>query len=72
MFIYVCIYIYIYRERERERKREREKERESEREKRSVCVSAKLLQSYLTLCNPMDSSPPSSSVHGIPQTRILE
>ena len=26
----------------------------------------------LTLCNPMDCSPPSSSVHGILQTRILE
>ena len=26
----------------------------------------------LTLCDPMDSSPPGSSVHGILQTRILE
>ena len=25
-----------------------------------------------TLCNPMDCSPPGSSVHGILQTRILE
>ena len=25
-----------------------------------------------TLCNPMDCSPPGSSVHGIPQARILE
>ena len=29
-------------------------------------------RSYLTLCNPMDSSPPGSSVHGILQARILE
>ena len=29
-------------------------------------------QSCLTLCNPMDYSPPGSSVHGISQTRILE
>ena len=29
-------------------------------------------QSCLTLCNPMDSSPPGSSVHGILQARILE
>ena len=29
-------------------------------------------QSYLTLCNPMDCSPPGSSVHGILQVRILE
>ena len=27
---------------------------------------------YLTLCNPMDCSPPSSSVHGISRARILE
>ena len=25
-----------------------------------------------TLCNPMDCSPPGSSLHGIPQARILE
>ena len=29
-------------------------------------------QSYLTLCDPMDCSPPGSSVHGILQARILE
>ena len=29
-------------------------------------------QSCLTLCDPMDSSPPGSSVHGILQSRILE
>ena len=27
-------------------------------------------QSFLTLCNPMDRSPPGSSVHGILQARI--
>ena len=32
----------------------------------------KWLQSCLTLCNPMDCSPPGSSVHGILQARILE
>ena len=26
----------------------------------------------LLICNPMDCSPPGSSVHGIPQERILE
>ena len=36
-----------------------------------ACVQAQLLQSCLTLCNPMDCSPPGSSVHGIPQARIL-
>ena len=36
------------------------------------CVSAKSLQSCLNLCDPMDSSPPSSSVYGILQIRILE
>jgi len=29
-------------------------------------------QSCLTLCNPLDCSPPGSSVHGIFQARILE
>ena len=28
------------------------------------CVCAQLLQSCLTLCDPMDSSPPGSSIHG--------
>ena len=31
-----------------------------------------LLQSCLTLCDPMDCSPPGSSVHGILQARIME
>ena len=29
-------------------------------------------ETCLTLCNPVDCSPPSSSVHGISQARILE
>ena len=29
-------------------------------------------ESCLTLCNPMDCSPPGSSLHGISQARILE
>ena len=33
---------------------------------------AKLLQSCQTLSDPMDCSPPASSVHGILQARILE
>ena len=33
---------------------------------------AKLLQSCPTLDDPMDGSPPGSSVHGILQARILE
>ena len=38
----------------------------------STAVAAKSLQSCPTLCDPMDCSPPSSSVHGILQGRILE
>ena len=37
-----------------------------------TCVYAKSLQSCLILCDPMDSSRPGSSVHGILQARILE
>ena len=35
-------------------------------------LHAQLLQSRLTLCNPMGCSPPGSSVQGILQARILE
>ena len=35
-------------------------------------MHAKSLQSCPTLCNPMDCSPPGSSVHGILQARILQ
>ena len=35
-------------------------------------LHAHSLQSCLILCNPMDCSPPDSSVHGILQARILE
>ena len=35
-------------------------------------VHAKLLQSCLTLCDPVDPSPLGSSAHGILQARILE
>ena len=37
-----------------------------------MCMSAKLLQSCLTLCVPKDCNPPGSSVHGILQASILE
>ena len=37
-----------------------------------MCVYIQLLQSCLTLCNPMDYSPPVSSVHGIFQASRLE
>ena len=46
--------------------------------KSSVChhchyyACVKSLQSCLTLCSPIDYSPPGSSVHGILQPRILE
>ena len=37
-----------------------------------LAAAAKLLQSCPTLCDPIDSSPPGSSVLGILQARILE
>ena len=37
-----------------------------------MCVHAKLLQLCLTLCDPMDYSPPGSSVLRILQARLLE
>ena len=35
-------------------------------------VQAKSLRLYQTLCEPMDYSPPGSSIHGISLERILE
>ena len=35
-------------------------------------LSMKVAQSCLTLCDPVDYSPPGSSIHGILQARILE
>ena len=37
-----------------------------------IAVAAKLLQSCLTLCDPINGSPPGSSVPGILQARIVE
>ena len=38
----------------------------------SAAAAAKSLQSCLTLCDPIDGSPPGSPVPGIPQARTLE
>ena len=37
-----------------------------------AAAAAKSLQSCLTLCDPIEGSPPGSSVHGIFQARVLE
>ena len=39
---------------------------------KTAAAAAKSLQSGPTLCDPMDSSPPGSSVHRILQARTLE
>ena len=38
----------------------------------AAAAAAKLLQLCPTLCDPIDGSPPGSSVHGIFQARVLE
>ena len=38
----------------------------------NAAAAAKLLQSCLTLCDPIDGSPPGSPVPGILQARTLE
>ena len=38
----------------------------------SAAAAAKLLQPYLTLCDPRDGSPPGSPIPGILQARTLE
>ena len=37
-----------------------------------VKSESEVAQSCLTLCDPMDCSPPGSSIHGIFQARVLE
>ena len=41
-------------------------------EKVAAAAAAKLLQSGLTLCDPIDGSPPGSPIPGILQARTLE
>ena len=41
-------------------------------EESAAAAAAKLLQSYSTLCNPIDGSPLGSPVSGILQARTLE
>ena len=36
------------------------------------CCCCLVTKSCPTLCDPMDCSPPGSSIHGIPQARVLE
>ena len=48
------------------------KKQQLELDMKQAAAAAKLLQSCLTLCDPMDSSPAGSPVHGILQARILE
>ena len=38
----------------------------------AAAAAAESLQSYLTLCDPIDGSPPGSSVPGMVQARTLE
>jgi len=38
----------------------------------AAAAAAKSLQSCPTLCNPIDNSPPGSSIPGIFQARVLE
>ena len=41
-------------------------------QKESESVKVLVAQLCLTLCNPMDCSPPGSCVHGVFLTRVLE
>ena len=41
-------------------------------EEPAAAAAAKSLQSCPTLCDPIDGSPPGSSIHGIFQARVLK
>ena len=43
-----------------------------DRNQYAAAAAAKSLQSCLTLCDPIDGSPPGSSAHGVFQARVLE
>ena len=47
-------------------------ERHSSHQHSAAAAAAKSLQSCPTLCDPIDGSPPGSSIHGIFQARVLE
>ena len=49
-----------------------EKQRQRAQKFQSVTITSEVAQSCPTLCDPVDYSLPSSSVHGILQARILE
>ena len=49
-----------------------EKREEGDRDDQEDKSESEVVQSCLTLCNPMDCSLPSSSVHGIFQAIVLE
>ena len=61
-----------YQNVRRREKNERKKEGNKENSKVGQCESVIVAQLCLTLCNPLDCSPPASSVHGILQARIQE
>ena len=48
------------------------KEKAEDKAAAAVAAATKSLQSCPTLCDPIDSSPPGFSVHGIFQARTLE
>ena len=48
------------------------KRRNNDNNRHAAAAAAKSLQSCPTLCDPIDNSPPGSSVHGILQARTLE
>ena len=67
MSVSVCVCVCV-----RERERDREKLSVGNGEMHVVMCACSVVQSCLTLCDPLDCSPPSSNVHGIFQTRTLE
>ena len=69
---YNCLYILLYPLDLRPSKTETRSYLNFRLKILKIVIHAPLLQSYLTLCNPMDYSPPGSSVHGIFLARTLE
>ena len=68
---YICIFILKWRKELAKDKSPKNPKLNSRNNFSCMCASL-VTQSCPTLCDPMDHSPPGSSVHGILQARILE
>ena len=64
--------MWLYRKNEKQKSKENQARNLNGVNSKYAAAAAKSLQSGLTLCDPIDGSPPGSHVPGILQARTLE